>query len=319
MAVPYQTTQDSIRRYLQSIGRIPLLTHEQEVEYGQMVQAAIRLYDLKAQLSNSLGHDPSPSDWEIAAQLSMAEVEARLERGKLAKQKMVQANLRLVVSIAKKYVKSDGDLLDLVQEGTIGLQRGIEKFDPAKGYRLSTYSYWWIRQGITRAIAQKSRTIRLPTHMGEKLRKLKRVQRQLHQHLGRTANVQELAIELKITPQQVYDYFALMQQPISLDLRVGDNGETALSDMLEDHEHTPDNFVTQRSLKSDLERIIHLLPPRQQQIIRLRYGLDGGEAMTLTQIGNTLDISRERVRQLEREGLTGLRKLGSQFQAYLVS
>ena len=234
---------DLVRSYLRDIGRVPLLTHEQEITLGRQVQELMQVERLELEILDLTGEKPSLEVIGNKLDLTIPQVKKRLRAGQRAKERMVAANLRLVVSVAKKYTKRNMELLDLIQEGTIGLVRGVEKFDPARGYKFSTYAYWWIRQGITRAIAEKSRAIRLPIHITEMLNKLKKGQRELSQEMSRTPTVSELAKYVELPEDDVKDLMCKAGQPVSLETKVGDGEDTVLLDLLAGGEDLPDEQI----------------------------------------------------------------------------
>ena len=304
---------DSVRSYLRDIGRIPLLNDDEEILLGRQVQRLMTLLDMKKEL------DLDDEALAESMDVPLKQIKRELRAGVRAKEKMVVSNLRLVVSIAKKYTKRNMELLDIIQEGTFGLIRGVEKFDPGRGYKFSTYAYWWIRQGITRAIAEKSRAIRLPIHITENLNKLKRAQRELSQLNGEMPTVKQLAEELELTQDEIKDLMCKARQPTSLEIKIGENRDTALIDLLEDETQLPDALLFKAFLKEDISGLIEELPLQIQKAITMRYGIgeEVSEPMSMTAIGQTLNMSRDRVRNLLEKGVTALRQDSSKIKDYL--
>jgi RNA polymerase nonessential primary-like sigma factor len=295
-----------------------------------VIQPYVHLIEVHDRLASQLGHRPSLERWATEAGIELSNLKPTLAAGKRrwaevaelaveeleqiqangirAKEHMIKANLRLVVSVAKKYQNRGLELLDLVQEGTLGLERAVEKFDPTKGYRFSTYAYWWIRQGITRAIATQSRTIRLPVHITEKLNKIKKAQRKISQEKGRTASIEDIGVELEMTPEQVREVLLRVPRSVSLEIKVGKEKDTELGDLLETDSISPEEVLMREALHRDLQHLLADLTSRERDVIRMRFGLGDGHPYSLAEIGRALDLSRERVRQIEAKALQKLRQ-----------
>ena len=286
---------DSVHTYLKSIGRRQLLTAEQEVNLAKRIEAGL------------YAEHKLETEHRLSKQLR-ADLEAVAEDGRRAKAHMLEANLRLVVSVAKKYSDRGLSLLDVVQEGNLGLIRAVEKFDYSKGYKFSTYAMWWIRQAIQRGFADSARTIRLPVHVLEMLSKLSRVERDMHQRLGREPTPEELAVELDRTPDQIEELLRTSRQPISLDSTIGEDGETSIGDLIEDIDAPEAGELVDRQIMADqLRHALDALTPREATIMSMRFGLYDGNPHTLDEIGKALGLTRERIRQLEKQSLSKLR------------
>lgn len=298
---------------------------------GGTIQRYVHLIDTCDRLTAQLGHRPSLQRWAKEAGIDLIDLKPFLAEGKhcwaeltgllvedletvqsegiRAKEHMIKANLRLVVSVAKKYQNRGLELLDLIQEGTLGLERAVEKFDPTKGYRFSTYAYWWIRQGITRAIATQSRTIRLPVHITEKLNKIKKAQRRIAQDQGRTASIEDVAKDLEMTPAQVREVLLRVPRSVSLETKVGKEKDTELGDLLETDDTSPEDNLMREALRRDLLQLLADLTSRERDVIQMRFGLGAdGHPYSLAEIGRVLELSRERVRQIEAKALQKLRQ-----------
>jgi RNA polymerase primary sigma factor len=286
---------DSVHTYLKSIGRTSLLTAEQEVDLAKRIEAGL------------FAEHKLDTDLDLTPQLRR-DLEFVAEDGRRAKSHMLEANLRLVVSVAKKYSDRGLSLLDVVQEGNLGLIRAVEKFDYTKGYKFSTYAMWWIRQAIQRGFADSARTIRLPVHVLEMLSKLSRVERDMHQKLGREPTPEELAVELDRTPDQIEELLRTSRQPISLDSTIGEDGETSIGDLIEDVDAPEASELVDRQLMAEqLRSALDALTPREATIMAMRFGLYDGNPHTLDEIGRALGLTRERIRQLEKQSLSKLR------------
>jgi len=287
---------DPVRMYLKEIGKVPLLTGPQEVTLAQRIEAGLHAAD---QLEQADG---------LLSEAERSGLEAVQADGILAKRQLIEANLRLVVSIAKRYVGRGMVLLDLIQEGNLGLIRAVEKFDYTKGFKFSTYATWWIRQAITRAIADQARTIRIPVHMVETMNKVLRVQRQLLQELGREPTVEEIAVKVEMTPDRVREIQRLGQEPVSLETPVGEEDDSFLGDFVEDPTAIAPATAAARALLTEaIEEALEELNERERAVVRLRFGLDDGQVRTLEEVGKEFGVTRERIRQIESKTLAKLR------------
>ncbi len=300
-------TEDSIRVYLQEIGRIRLLRPDEEIELARKIADLLQLEELAAQFETDHGHYPDTKEWAVLVDMPLIKFRRRLMLGRRAKEKMVQSNLRLVVSIAKKYMNRGLSFQDLIQEGSLGLIRAAEKFDHEKGYKFSTYATWWIRQAITRAIADQSRTIRLPVHLYETISRIKKTTKTLSQEFGRKPTEEEIAESMEMTIEKLRFIAKSAQLPISLETPIGKEEDSRLGDFIEADIENPEQDVAKNLLREDLEGVLATLSPRERDVLRLRYGLDDGRMKTLEEIGQIFDVTRERIRQIEAKALRKLR------------
>jgi RNA polymerase primary sigma factor len=287
-------TDDTIGLYLKEVSRVPLLTAEEEVELAQRIE------------NGRMGREELAKG--NASPRRRQELRMLIEDGWAAREHLITANSRLVISVAKKYMGRGVPFLDLIQEGNIGLIRATKKFDYRRGHKFSTYATWWIRQAVTRAIADQGRTIRVPVHMGDQINKLLRVQHQLTQRLGREPSVEELADALEVPPKKVENMIQVARRPLSLETPTDDEEDSVLGDFIEDDEAAPpDDTATYNLLKEHLSEVLNSLPPREVRILQLRYGLLDGQAYTLEEVGRKMGVTRERVRQIEAQALSRLR------------
>ena len=298
--------EDPVRMYLKEIGKVPLLSAEEEIELAKNMEAGAvakeKIAILKSREENATEEELAEIKEEIK------NLQKDLDAGDEAKKRLAEANLRLVVSIAKRYVGRGMLFLDLIQEGNLGLIKAVEKFDYRKGYKFSTYATWWIRQAITRAIADQARTIRIPVHMVETINKLIRVSRQLLQELGREPSPEEIAAEMNMPVERVREILKISQEPVSLETPIGEEEDSHLGDFIQDdHVEVPADAATYRLLHEQLMEVLSTLTEREQKVLRLRFGLDDGRPRTLEEVGRQFNVTRERIRQIEAKALRKLR------------
>ena len=301
------SVEDPVRMYLKEIGKVPLLSADEEIELAQKMEAGSVAVEKIPLLKERLAETGDEQEKEeIQAEIKALQLD--VDRGSDAKKRLAEANLRLVVSIAKRYVGRGMLFLDLIQEGNLGLIKAVEKFDYRKGYKFSTYATWWIRQAITRAIADQARTIRIPVHMVETINKLIRVSRQLLQELGREPTPEEIAEEMKMPVERVREILKISQEPVSLETPIGEEEDSHLGDFIkDDNVQVPADAATFTLLKEQLEEVLGTLPEREQKVLTLRFGLEDGRARTLEEVGKEFNVTRERIRQIEAKALRKLR------------
>ncbi len=314
----YRSNCDAISTYLQAISRIPLLTHEEEITLGRSVQALCRLEEMAEELTlRAGGVTPSRELWAAEAGLSPAQLQRRLRRGQRARQRMVSANLRLVILIARKYASPQLQLEDLIQEGNLGLIKAVDRFDPSRGYKFSTYAYWWIRDGITRAIGNKANTIRLPVHVGDQLSKLRQAQRLLWQQQGRPPSLEDLAEHTGLKPLDIREILFRAQQPLSLDAASNHLDDDSLMERIRCAAPRPEDRLSQHLLTADLEELLLELHPVEAELLRLRYGINGQEPMNLSAVARSLGVTRDTARGIERRAVAAIRSRSAWVIDYL--
>lgn len=302
-------SQDSVRDYLQTIGQFPLLNGKEEIEFSRQVADLLQLEQIRKQLAEQLGRQPSNREWAQEANMTLPALRRRLYHGRQAKNKMIQANLRLVVFIAKKYLKRGLSLQDLIQEGNFGLIRAVEKFDPEKGCKFSTYAYWWIRQSILNAIADQSRTIRLPVHIHEKISRIKKIYRLLSQKLQRQPNEIEMAESLNMTVKQLRFVLKATQKPFSLELPVTrEEDSRSIENCIESNLPTPEQWIVKRLMNQEVETILSSLDSQERDILCLRYGLDDGTIKSPAEVARMFNLSREEINQIKGRAMNKLRR-----------